>query len=62
MNRQARQQKVEGLRRRLWFLRERLNDVTHDSALAESLRREKKDYYTKAIAGARARLVELEGH
>lgn len=57
-----RRAKLERLRRRLWFLRERLKDVTDDPALSAKRRREKKEYYTIAIAETRERLVELEGH
>jgi hypothetical protein len=50
------------LRRRLWFLRERLKDVTSDPALTAKRRPQKVAYYREAIAKARAGLLELEGH
>lgn len=53
-------QRLEQLRRRLRFLKERLKDVTDDPALSAKRRREKKTYYTNAIAEARTRLLELE--
>jgi hypothetical protein len=62
MTPEARQHKMAALHRRLWFLRERLNDVTQDPALTARVRREKATYYTTSIAEARAWLLELEGH
>jgi hypothetical protein len=57
-----RQQANSQIRRRLWFLRERLPDVTHDPVLSAKVRDEKLAYYSRAIAEAHARLLDLEGH
>ena len=50
------------LRRRIWFLRERLKDVHHDREFTGTTRQEKIGYYAFAIAETRERLLELEGH
>lgn len=53
---------MERVRWRLRFLQGRLLDVPHDLSLTATVRREKVNYYTKAIAKARPRLVEVKGH
>ena len=62
MTPEERQDALAKLRQRLWFLEARLKDVSHEPALAARVRGEKVSYYTTAIAEARGRLRDLEGH